>query len=90
MACIRIQNHQQELHGCQDKRKGKVYPTSNVVTKAWIKDIYLPILLVMSSATLIDNREEKEYLDLTFEMMIHGVTVHFNPINLGGEEGLFI
>ena len=52
-------NNQQELRGYQDKSKGKVYPIVNAVTKAWIRDRYLQVLLVMNYATMIDDKEEK-------------------------------
>ena len=48
-------NHQQELRVYQDKSKGKVYPIVNKVTNSWIKNKYLPVLLVMNYETLIDD-----------------------------------
>ena len=48
--------HQQELRGYLDNSKDKVYPIVNSVTKSWINDIDIPVLLVMNYATLIDYR----------------------------------
>ena len=34
-------------------------PIVNAVTKAWIKDRYIPVVPVIIHVTLIDEREEK-------------------------------
>ena len=52
-------NYQQKLLGCHDKCKGKVCHISNAVTKAWIKDRYIPVLIVMNYETLIHEKEVK-------------------------------
>ena len=44
----------------------------------------------MNYATLIHEKEEKESLSVTFEMMRHGVTVDLIPRTLGGEGGFFV
>ena len=56
---FKLKTCQQELFGYQDKSKGKVYPIVNEVTKDWIKDRDLAVLIVMNYTTLIDDWEEK-------------------------------
>ena len=48
-------HHQQELCGYQYKINGEVYPIVNAVTKAWIKDRYLSVVLVINYAAVIDE-----------------------------------
>ena len=40
--------YQQEMHVYQDNSKDKIFPIVNAVTKAWIKDRYIPALLVIT------------------------------------------
>ena len=49
--------HQKGLCEYQDKIKVKFHPIVNAVTKAWVKDIYIPVFLVMNYSTLIDDKE---------------------------------
>ena len=51
-------NHKQRLLGYQDKSEGKVFPIFNAVTKAWIQEKDLPVLLVVNYATLLDDPYE--------------------------------
>ena len=55
-------NHQQELSGYQDKSKVQFYPIVNEVTKDWINDIDIPVLLVMNYATLIYDKQGNDLL----------------------------
>ena len=48
-------NYQQEFHGYHDNSKVKVYLIVNTVTNAWIKDRYLPVLLVIKYETMIKS-----------------------------------
>ena len=55
-----------------------------------IKDIGLPLLLVMNYVTLIYYKEDIEYLAVPFEMTRHGVTADLTLRTLGGELWFFI
>ena len=44
--------------GYQYKSEVKLYPIINAVTKAWIQQKYLPLLLVMNYFNLLDDTNE--------------------------------
>ena len=59
-------HHQQELCGYQYTINGEVYPIVNAVTKAWIKDRDITIVLVLNCSDVIYDKEYKEYLAVPF------------------------
>ena len=83
-------NHKQRILGKQDKSEGKVYPTVNAATKAWIHGRYMTVLLVKNYDTFLDNPYETESLDVNFETIKHGTTVDITPRNLYGYGGLYV
>ena len=50
-------NHKKKLYGCHYNSKGKVYLIFNAVTKPWITDRDIPVLLVINYETIIDEKE---------------------------------
>ena len=52
-------NHKEELCGYKYNSRGIFYPIVNAVTKSWIKDRDISVLLVMNYVTLIYYKEEK-------------------------------
>ena len=59
------------------------------MTKAWIQERDLPVLLMVNCATLLDDTDETEYLAVPFEIIKHGATADMTPRNLGSDEGLY-
>ena len=45
---------------------------------------------VMNYATLLDDSDEIEPLDVPFEMMKHGAKVYMTRSNLGDDGGLYV
>ena len=68
----------------------KVYPIVHVLTKAWIKGRYLPVLIVINYATLLGDSDETESLAVSFDIIKYGSAVDMKPINLGGDGGLYV
>ena len=50
----------------------------------------MPVLLVINYATLLDDTDKTESLDLPFEMIKHRATVDMTHRNLGGDRGLYV
>ena len=65
-----------------------MYTNVNTVTKVWIKERFLPVLIVMNCATLLDYTDKKESLADPFEINKYEATVNITTRNRGGDGGL--
>ena len=83
-------NNKQILLGYQYKSERKMYPIVYAVTKVWIQGIYLPVLLMINYATLLDDPDETEYSYVTFDMMKHGAKFGMTTRNLVRDGVLYV
>ena len=87
---IEYKINQQELFGYQHDIMGEVYHIVNALTKGYISDRDVPVWIVLNYANMIDNKEEKTYPAVQFDMMRHGFIINFNPRTLVQYGGVFI
>eukprot|EP00957_Ditylum_brightwellii_P073244 5567573-Ditylum_brightwellii.AAC.1 len=83
-------NHYQVIKGYREKGEGRKCPIVNEATKASINRRELPVLLIVSYATLADNKNERELLIVPFEIMWHGIETDLMPVPFGGNGSMVL
>ena len=78
-----------EISGYQDKTSPQKCPIVNAITKDSLKD-GKEILILMNHATLLKDNDERESLEVPYDMMRHGVMVDISPTIYGGKQGMTI
>ena len=77
-----------KLEGYQSK-KAKLCPIVNAITKVILSEDR-EVLFIMNNATLVDDPNESESLEVPYDMMRHGVSVDVVPLMYGGKQGITV